>query len=159
MQNSRLKAPAAIIAFLAVSQVAFADAVSLGDGAGMVSANPVIMTHGGGGHGGGHGGGFGGSGAGFGGGPARGAMAFGGMRSYSMSYNTAPGYRAYSRTYALAGQGGFNRGRRRLREFGAQFAGFGYDYPFWYDNGSCYWNCLNSGFGPAYCSAFAYNFC
>jgi hypothetical protein len=30
---------------------------------------------------------------------------------------------------------------------------------FWYGGGSCYWNCINAGFGPAYCSVNAWRFC
>jgi hypothetical protein len=32
---------------------------------------------------------------------------------------------------------------------------------FWWGGGggSCYWNCRAAGFGPGYCSVYAYNFC
>ncbi len=74
-------------------------------------------------------------------------------------------------SYALGR--GFTGGRRFARgnrfhhrnRFGP-FVGYGYDYPYWdygdyygYGGGSCYWNCRNSGYGPGYCNAYAYNFC
>jgi len=30
---------------------------------------------------------------------------------------------------------------------------------FWYGGGSCYWNCIAAGLGPAYCSVNAWRFC
>ena len=35
------------------------------------------------------------------------------------------------------------------------YGGYGYGN----GGGSCYWNCRAQGFGPGYCSAYAYNFC
>jgi hypothetical protein len=37
---------------------------------------------------------------------------------------------------------------------------YGYgDYGYGYGGGSCYWNCRSAGYGPSYCSVYAYNFC
>lgn len=61
----------------------------------------------------------------------------------------------------------FFRGRRFVRVFrggrwiwapvglyAGWWDGYGYGY-----GGSCYWNCRAAGYGPGYCSAYAFNFC
>jgi hypothetical protein len=61
----------------------------------------------------------------------------------------------------LGGPAHWGHGRRgywrngRWYWYGAPFIGLGlYGY-----GNSCYWNCINNGYGPAYCSAYAYDFC
>jgi hypothetical protein len=73
-------------------------------------------------------------------------------------------------TRAFAGRSRFIRGRRFVRVFrGGRWiwAPVGlyaswWDDGYWgdgYDGGSCYANCRASGYGPRYCSIYAYNFC
>jgi hypothetical protein len=52
----------------------------------------------------------------------------------------------------------FNRFHHRRGFFGGPYIGF-WDYGPYYDGGSCYWNCRESGYGPAYCRANAWEFC
>jgi hypothetical protein len=78
------------------------------------------------------------------------------------------GHAGMPHSYALSrgytGRRAFARGNHfhHRNRFGP-FVGYGYDYPYWddygYGGGSCYWNCRNSGYGPGYCNAYAYNFC
>jgi hypothetical protein len=59
------------------------------------------------------------------------------------------GHRFRGRTAFYHGRRGYWRGG-----WWVPFAGFGL-----YDDGNCYWNCRAQGYGPAYCRAFAYDFC
>lgn len=91
--------------------------------------------------GGGHGG------MGIGGGPHGMGMGMGGVHNFALGHGPTIGH---GRVFAHH----FHHGRQF-----APFIGYGYDYPYWYDGGSCYWNCRNAGHGPGYCQAYAYNFC
>ncbi len=71
-----------------------------------------------------------------------------------------PGYRPGMRFggpgrpgWGYGGRRGYWRGGRWY--WGAPLVGLGI---YGYGNG-CYWNCINSGYGPGYCQAYAYNFC
>jgi len=48
------------------------------------------------------------------------------------------------------------RGGRRGYWYGGVWYWWG---PVGVYGGSCYWNCINAGFGPGYCSAYSFNFC
>lgn len=111
----------------------------------------TLIMHGGGG--GMHGGGFGGM---HGGG-------FGGMHMGGVGPRFSPGgHFAFGghRAFVPGGRGAFFHGRHgfvrhgRFFPFAVGLYGYGYGY-----GGSCYWNCRTQGFGPGYCSAYAYNFC
>ncbi|MGO8953711.1 MAG: hypothetical protein ACLPWS_10170 [Rhodomicrobium sp.] len=148
MQKIRLTAVLAALGLFAASQVAFAGTLTSSLGNQPAAPGTIVLAIGHGGHGGaggGYGGGFGGGFGGFGGKAA-------GIGGYSGHPAFAPGGGRFAHR-------GHFRGRRRF--FGGPFIGWGYDYdyPYWYDSGSCYWNCRNSGYGPGYCRAYAYNFC
>ncbi len=106
-----------------------------------------------GGRGGGGGGGF------------RGGAGGGGFRSFSSgrsSFQSGPSLRSGSLRFAprISGIGGRRaygalRGGRR----GYWRGGRWYWYGGGYYGGSCYSNCLAAGYGPAYCSTYAYDYC
>ena len=158
MQKLPFKATAAVLGLFIAGEVASADTVSPSTGAQPAPASAVIPAAHGGGHGGfGGGGGRGGGGFAFGGGA--GIRGGGPGLNGGRAFGSGPGFRGGGRSYAFDGRGGYGRGRRGYYGYGyGPFVGFGYDYPY-YGGGSCYWNCRNSGFGPSYCSAYAFNFC
>ncbi len=156
------KIAVAAVAALGLSLGAYsASAAPQNDGA-PAPLNPqstfTLIRAGGGGHmggGGGHmGGHMGGMGGHFGG---MGGMRMGGMRMgagprmggrYAFAGGRVAGGRyAGGRTVFYHGRRGYWRGGRFFPFFGI------------YAGGSCYWNCRAQGFGPGYCSAYAYNFC
>lgn len=105
----------------------------------------TLIGHHGGGGGGGRGGGGGHGGFSMGGRGGMGSMGMSGQRFSGFSGNRYSGLRA----------GGYHRGRGYWRG-GRWYAFDGYGVA---GGGSCYWNCLEAGYSPAYCSANAYDFC
>lgn len=91
------------------------------------------------------------------GGMRTGGMHMGGMRTGGVrmgAVRTGParlgvtgGYRT-SRLGFRNGRRGYWRGGRWF--WGAPLVGY---------SDSCYWNCINAGYGPAYCQVYSYNFC
>lgn len=151
MQKLRFTTALAALGLFAASHAASANPLSPNLDTAKAVSNPIIhvATHAGGGMGGGGhamsmGGGPHGMGA---GGIHNGA---GGIHNFGLGHSPVIGNGGVSARH-------FHQGRR----LGGAFIGFGYDYgnPYWYDNGSCYWNCRNAGYGPGYCQAYAYNFC
>jgi hypothetical protein len=65
------------------------------------------------------------------------------------------------RAFFHGGRTAFFHGRRGFFRHGHffPFAVGLYGYGYGNGGGSCYWNCRAQGFGPGYCSAYAYNFC
>jgi hypothetical protein len=62
----------------------------------------------------------------------------------------------------FAGRTAFFHGHRGFWRHGHffPFVGVGlWGLDYGYGGGSCYWNCRAAGYGPGYCSAYAYNFC
>ena len=147
----------------------------------------LVRGMGGGGMGGmGHGGGFGGGmGGGHMGGMAMGGhmggMHYGGPGMGGRAF-AAPGinrgfYGGRTAFYrpGIAGRGvyagrvpggrmAFHNGHRGYWRHGHFYPFIGVGLGLWgwdygYDGGSCYTNCLAAGYGAAYCSANAYNFC
>ncbi len=121
-------------------------------GGGKPQSTLTLIMHGGGGFGGMHGGGFAMHGGGF-----------GGMRPGGFGPRFSPGghFGFHHPAFFHGGRTAFFPGRRGFFRHG-RFFPFGvglYGYGWGYGGGSCYWNCRASGFGPGYCSAYAYNFC
>jgi hypothetical protein len=138
MQKIRLTAALAALGLFTASQVAAATTLTSSlQSQQAAPGNPIVLAMGHGSHGG--------SGAGYGGGLGPAIGGFGGRAGI------APGGGRFGH------RGHFHHGRRAF--YGGPFIGWGYDNPYWYDSGSCYWNCRNSGYGPGYCQAYAYNFC
>jgi len=73
--------------------------------------------------------------------------------------------RGYHRFHAFRGRHhGWYAGRWRHGghwRHGGRHGYWRHGHWFWYGGGggSCYWNCINAGFGPAYCSVNAWRFC
>lgn len=139
MKKLRFTTALAALGLFAASQVSLADSVpsligQMPDGA----AIPVRI--GGGGGGGMHAGGAAMGHA----GPSFSGHAYGGRTLGGHVY----GGRGYSS----------NRFHHRRGFFGGPYIGF-WDYGPNYDGGSCYWSCRESGYGPAYCRANAWEFC
>ena len=161
--------------------VAAVAALGLSIGASSASASPVnqgatapafskapstftlIAAHMGGG--GGHmGGGMGGMHFGGGGMSHMGGAHFagGGMR---YSGPRIGGFHGYGRPTGFynSGPARFHGGRTAFYHGHHGHWRHGHWYPFVgvgiYAGGSCYWNCRAAGYGPAYCSAYSYNFC
>ena len=149
----------AAAATLALSVPAYAAEIGpANQGVTSMSKPPSTLTlimHGGGGFGGMHGGGgFGMHGGGF-----------GGMHMGGIGPRFSPGGHfgfGGHRAFFPGGRGAFFHGRHgffrhgRFFPFGVGLYGYGYGDSY---GGSCYWNCRTQGFGPGYCSAYAYNFC
>jgi hypothetical protein len=88
---------------------------------------------------------------------------FGGMRPGGFGPRFSPGghFGFHHPAFFHGGRTAFFHGRRGFFRHG-RFFPFGvglYGYGWGYGGGSCYWNCRAQGFGPGYCSAYAYNFC
>jgi hypothetical protein len=101
----------------------------------------------------------GGSGSGGGvhmGGARVGGPGIGGTRAMVRPRGSIGGTRTMVRPGRIGGErAGFREGRRRFRRDGRWFWG-GVDVD---SGGSCYWNCINAGYGPGYCRVYAYDFC
>ena len=117
----------------------------------------------------------------FGGGGMRGMRAFGSPRAFSRGIGrgrtAAFRGRIGPRSRFVGGRGlsrrafaGRNIGKTRViggRRFHRVFRGGRWIWApigvgWWggdYYGGVCYWNCRSAGFGPGYCSAYAWNFC
>ena len=110
----------------------------------------TLIMHGGGGFGGMHGGGFAMHGGGF-----------GGMHPRGFGPHFGPGghFGFGHRAFFHGGRTAFFHGRRGFFRHGHFFPFAVGLYGYGYGDGSCYWNCRAKGFGPGYCSAYAYNFC
>jgi hypothetical protein len=133
MKKLRFTAAVAALGLFAASQVSLADPVPSLSGQ-MPDGAVIPVARGGGGGGGGvHAGGA--------------AMGHAGPSFSGHVYGGGIG----------AGRAGhaFRHGRGFAR---GPFIGF-WDYGPYYDGGSCYWNCRESGYGPAYCRANAWEFC
>jgi len=138
MQRLRFMTALAALGLFAASQASLANTVLLNPTNGQLqAASPVVPVRvaGGGVHSAG--------------------PSFSGRAGPALSGRIGPTYIGPGHTYALSHHH-FRRGF-----FGEPNIGWGYDYdyPYWYGGGSCYWNCRNTGHGPAYCQAYAYNFC
>jgi hypothetical protein len=146
----------AAAATLALSVPAYAAQISpMNDavtGGGKPQSTLTLIMHGGGGFGGVHGGGFAMHGGGF-----------GGMHPGGFGPRFRPGghFGFHHPAFFHGGRTAFFHGHRGFFRHG-RFFPFGvglYGYGWGYGGGSCYWNCRTQGFGPGYCSAYAYNFC
>jgi hypothetical protein len=79
------------------------------------------------------------------------------MRMGGFGPHFSPGFGGRSAFFHGGRHPAFFHGHRFFRHgrfFGAPFYGVGI-----YGGGGCYWNCRAAGFGPGYCSAYAWNFC
>jgi hypothetical protein len=68
----------------------------------------------------------------------------------------------YAGRGVYGGRMAFHHGHRGFWRHGHffPFVGVGlWGWDYGYGGGSCYWNCRAAGYGPGYCSAYAYNFC
>ena len=161
------KLTVAAVAALGLSLGAYAAAAGpVNEGAALSSAkapSTFTLIHG---HGGGHGGGPGGGpGFGFSGMSRAPAMSMGGMAFAPQARFAAvphAGIHSFGRAGAFPGgrHAVFFHGHRGFFRHGRFFPFYGvglWDYG--YGGGSCYWNCRAAGFGPGYCSVYAYNFC
>ncbi|MGO9174362.1 MAG: hypothetical protein ACLP7P_20685 [Rhodomicrobium sp.] len=71
------------------------------------------------------------------------------------SGSKGPGYKWSGKGVPHGARWGWRGGRR-----GYWYGGVWYWWgPVGVYGGSCYWNCINAGFGPGYCSAYSFNFC
>ena len=146
----------AAAATLALSVPAYAAQISPMNDAVTGGSKPqstlTLIMHGGGGFGGMHGGGFAMHGGGF-----------GGMHPRGFGPHFGPGghFGFGHRAFFHGGRTAFFHGRRGFFRHGHffPFAVGLYGYGYGNGGGSCYWNCRAQGFGPGYCSAYAYNFC
>jgi hypothetical protein len=98
---------------------------------------------------------------GMGAGSFRAGPSFSGHRFRPMGPNFGPRFgkfegRRFEGPRFRAGRAGFYHGRRGYWRHGRWYPFFGLGIA---AGGNCYWNCRAEGYGPAYCSAYAYDFC
>lgn len=90
-----------------------------------------------------------------------GMSGMGHMKMNGMSGGPGMHMKNYGLKNSYSYSGSFHRYGGRYRRGRGYFV-YGYPYGdgyYGYGGGSCYWNCRQSGYGPGYCHAYAYNFC